>query len=385
MSAHYIFQFGNTPALSLFELRCIAPELVIEELDAMFSRTVADEATFQPQELAERLGGTVKIFKQISVFDIGTSVEALTAEVLANLRSDFEMKAFAIAELGRDHLPAIDPAELKAQLKRENINTRYIEGSRHGLSSAVLSHKKVKELALIQTEKEIVLAQTVAVQDIDAWTLRDRGKPYADRKKGMLPPKLARMMLNIAVGTDQAADGYVLDPFCGTGTVLIEALTLGFPVVGSDLEAEASAGTRENLDWYKQYMGISTPSIVLHQDATKITPPSVAKVQYLVTEPFLGKQKPKPDQVENIFRGLHKLYLGAFKHWRTFLQPGAKIVCIFPAILPEHTPGYKEATLKQLIDKLAEIGYTTCSESLVYHRPQAVISRQIYKFEYLKK
>lgn len=385
MSQKHLFLFGNTPALSRLELQAVLPGIEIETVNDSIGRVdLSDDQ--DPVALIAILGGTIKIFKQYAVVPVGTSKEDIESQLVDLLADDHDFRTFAVAEIGRDHLEQIEASELKAILKARNINTRYIDGSRHGLSSAILSHQKVKEMVVIQTAEEVLLAETVTVQDIDAWTLRDRGKPYADRKKGMLPPKVARMMLNLAIGAQAAPGSTVLDPFSGSGTILIEALERGLTnVIGNDLDAEAARGARENLDWYKNYTNSTAETFIYNQDATNLKLTGNKKVEYLVTEPFLGKPKPQPDQLANIFKGLNKLYLGAFKHWRTLLEDGAKVVCVFPAIIKEHTPGYPEVNMKDLIDKLAEFGYTTTSEVVVYHRPQAVVSRQIYQFVYKSK
>lgn len=385
MSDKFIFLLGNTPELSLTELRTILPEAKWEVLTDVLVTTTLTEKDFTPEELIEILGGTVKIFQEIKALPEHTAIDEIKAEIAEYIRAE-NLRDFAVAELGRDHLEVIEAAEIKALLKREGIATRYLDGSRHGLSSAVLSHQKLTEVAVIQGEKTLLLAKTVAVQDIDQWTVRDRNKPYADRKKGMLPPKLARMMVNLAVGPRPTQDQVLLDPFCGSGTVLLEGLERQVQVIGSDSDPASATGSRENIEWYRdQIIGTLPEATVFNQDATRIVLPQNQKVDYIVTEPFLGKPRPQPQQLANIFKGLEKLYLGAFKQWRHVLKPGAKIVCVFPAVLSEHTEGYPTTTLKALIDKLAQIGYTTTSESVVYHRPQAVISRQIYQFEYTSK
>jgi hypothetical protein len=43
------------------------------------------------------------------------------------------------------------------------------------------------------------LARTIFIQDIDAYSARDTGKTR-DMEVGMLPPKLAQMMLSLALG-----------------------------------------------------------------------------------------------------------------------------------------------------------------------------------------
>jgi tRNA G10 N-methylase Trm11 len=382
MSDTYIFLLGNTPDLSLIELQAILPEAQFIPLSQHLVSATLTEKDFTPEQLIEILGGTVKIFKQLKLLEFGADFDAIKLEISEFIRAE-HIRDFAVAELGRDHLEVLEAGSIKAQLKRDGIATRYIEGSRHGLSSAVLSHQKVTEVAVIQADQYLALAQTVAVQDIDQWTLRDRMKPYADRKKGMLPPKVARMMVNLAVGPHPDKENILLDPFCGTGTILLEGLERQIRVIGSDLDVEASTGARSNIAWYREQIIETIPeATVVNQDATRILLPKGQKIQYIVTEPFLGKPRPQPDQLANIFKGIEKLYLGAFKQWRSILAPGATIVCVFPAVLKEHTPGYPTVTLKALIDKLTHFGYTTTSECVVYHRPQAVISRQIYQFIY---
>lgn len=76
------------------------------------------------------------------------------------------------------------------------------------------------------------------------------------------------------------------------------------------------------------------------------------------------------------------MYLGAFKHWRTILAPGAKVVIIFPRALAAGTGMKQDVTLDALIDKLKALGYTPLLEPVLYHRPLAVIGREIRVFEF---
>ena len=62
-----------------------------------------------------------------------------------------------------------------------------------------------------------------------------------------LPPKTARALLNLAL---VPRGGTVYDPFCGTGGVLLEGASMGFRVVGSDLDADMVRASKENLSHY---------------------------------------------------------------------------------------------------------------------------------------
>ncbi len=62
-----------------------------------------------------------------------------------------------------------------------------------------------------------------------------------------LHPKYARALINLA----RASRGVgFLDPFCGTGGILIEAGMIGAKLVGSDIKEEMINGCRENLQKY---------------------------------------------------------------------------------------------------------------------------------------
>jgi tRNA (guanine10-N2)-dimethyltransferase len=62
-----------------------------------------------------------------------------------------------------------------------------------------------------------------------------------------LHPKYARALINL---TGAKRGSIVLDPFCGTGGIVIEAAMMGMKAVASDFDPEMVAGTQENMDYY---------------------------------------------------------------------------------------------------------------------------------------
>jgi len=77
-----------------------------------------------------------------------------------------------------------------------------------------------------------------------------------------------------------------------------------------------------------------------------------------------------------------KLYLGAFKRWTKFLQPGGRVAIAFPRALAQNTGLKHDQTVEKLIDILSKLGYIIHSGSILYYRPGAMIARDIYVFEY---
>ncbi len=95
---------------------------------------------------------------------------------------------------------------------------------------------------------------------------------------GSMNPKLARCMVNLS----RINEGeLLLDPFCGTGGILIEAGLIGCKVVGSDIYWKMQNGTAINLDYY----GI-TDYRTFHLDVRELK--MYEKVASVVTDPPYG-------------------------------------------------------------------------------------------------
>lgn len=383
----YHFLFGNTPEFSLAELKAVARSIRItqtQELVASAELASDDEAI----SLLNKLGGTIKVIRELARIEKPSSDEIIEVATKTLTRETEKDKVvYGVAEIGRDHLPVFDAMSIKSHLKNLGYKVQFKDGPRGGVPTALLLHKAfVQEICLIGTNEGTIIGKTVAVQDIDAWTQVDREKPYADRKKGMLPPKVARMMLNWGLGEFPAdVQPVIYDPFCGSGTVLLEAIALGkTQLVGSDLDPAATNGTKENIEWYSQVHNTEITPEVITGEVSKVKPSQ--EVSLIVTEPFLGKPRPNPAKVPYIFKGLEKLYKGAFKHWTSLLADGATIVIVMPTVTVEQNNG-KEKTysMEKFIDSLSNLGYTTASEPIEYSRSQAVVRRTLYKLEYKKQ
>jgi tRNA (guanine10-N2)-dimethyltransferase len=110
--------------------------------------------------------------------------------------------------------------------------------------------------------------------------------PFMQRRPGKRPffhpsamvPKLARCMVNLA--RPRPGD-LVLDPFCGTGSFLIEAGLLGYRAVGFDAKRHMVEGSRRNLTFFNiKYEGLGVA------DARHLP---LAAVDCIVTDPPYGR------------------------------------------------------------------------------------------------
>jgi len=105
---------------------------------------------------------------------------------------------------------------------------------------------------------------------------RPRKRPFFH--PSAMPPKLARCMVNLA---QPRAGELVLDPFCGTASMLIEASFIGCRVIGFDAQRRMVRGSLRNLLYY----GVQPEGLAV-ADAKNLP---VTKVDCIVTDPPYGR------------------------------------------------------------------------------------------------
>jgi tRNA (guanine10-N2)-dimethyltransferase len=221
---------------------------------------------------------------------------------------------------------------------------------------------KVHEFFLDIAENQVW--QTVWAHNFMHWIKKDRHMPHIDPHAGMLPPKIARSMVNL-VPLDPNGK-ILLDPFCGSGRVLVEAAEVGYQIGGTDIIANQVQDTIENL----QSMNFSGQVELL--DATHLSE-KFQNIDAIVTEPFLGKSKFRPDEIRYIVPGLEKLYLGCLKDWLKVLKPGGFVVMVFPWF----NDGKKEYKTSEIIDGKLKLSYNPLKRGIFYSRPDADVKREI--------
>lgn len=77
------------------------------------------------------------------------------------------------------------------------------------------------------------------------WHIHDK-KPYS--YSNSLSVRVARALVNIAVRNNLQCK--LIDPCCGVGTVIIEALSMGINVVGCELNTSIAQNAKKNLKFY---------------------------------------------------------------------------------------------------------------------------------------
>ena len=220
------------------------------------------------------------------------------------------------------------------------------------------------------------------MQDIDAYTFRDRRRPRRDAHNGMLPPKLAQTMINLAVGAAKlAADNVnILDPFCGTGVVLQEAALMNYQIYGTDLNPQMIDNTRVNMDWLAKTHHVNNAAKLAVGDATSFNWQTWAKpavINVVATETYLGKPyintPTKPELLNNIANC--NTVISKFLGNIAAQLPSGSGLCIgVPAWHIRdhiyHLPCLSQINQYGLVNQ-------TIGANLIYHRPDQVVGREL--------
>lgn len=385
-----LFILGRTPAIGRAELESLygAEHLLAVQNYAVVSDLSAPSVDF------ERLGGTVKLAAVLGtikttdwrvVQDELSKHAVVLAQDLPEGKVQLGISIHGLRVGGRQLLAA--GLEMKKALRAHHYSVRLVpnQADEPALSSAQVLHNHLTgdrgiELLAVQHGSDIVIARTIAVQNITAYAARDQNRPKRDARVGMLPPKLAQTIVNLATGPlPPQPELIVLDPFCGTGVVLQEALLMGYGAYGSDLEARMIDFARENLTWLGERARITSPHLEVGDATTHQWQPGFTVV---ASETYLGRPLsswPNSEKLQEII-GTCNIIIEKFLRNMAGQAPRGLRLCL--AIPAWRGPDGHIRHLP-LLDHLEKMGYNRVSfehadsEALVYYRPEQLVAREL--------
>jgi tRNA G10 N-methylase Trm11 len=230
---------------------------------------------------------------------------------------------------------------LKVELAGFGKKSRFM-GFSKDRKQAQLSHVEVLKKNLVENKAEVLfcigknetlVATTIAVHNPFEFQKRDIYKPKQRAIFGM-PPRLARIMVNLSSCTPGKV---LLDPFCGVGTILQEALLARARVVGMDVNPWCVKAANENLEWLKREYDLADVDFrVLQGDVSRLVSKiGQETVECIVCEPDLGpalRQVPTGPYALKIIQKLEPLYFGFVEEAYKALKAEGRLVLVTPYI-----------------------------------------------------
>lgn len=384
----YFFVLGNHPALSVGELsECLSleagqylfPDIVLGEIKTPLILS----------DVIKKVGGTVKAgeiktrvpARSSAIFDASLKIlEALPKKGKFNFGiSTYGQKGADSRKIG---------LALKQELKNRGTSCRLVVSKEKTLSSVVVEQNKLlssgKELVYIYTGNQVLIGTTEAVQPFKDLSVRDYGRPARDDYSGMLPPKLAQIMINL--GGNHINES-LLDPFCGSGTIITEAMLMGYDnIYGSDISKKAMSDTEKNVAWIQKKYGTKIKPHLQVSDARELLKMHKKNsVRTIVTEVYLGPQRGQFN-IGKISQELGLLYQKVIQVFSELLAPGGRVVLALPAFIVKNQPTLLSLSFTPLkivnpLPPVKNIPGVTERHTLLYGRPGQKVWREIIVLE----
>lgn len=223
---------GDNQALALAEIACVGTVTA-------HANGIAVAETENPRDTV-RLAETHVVSELLGICG-GTAAEL--KELITSLDITADKKYVCRAR--KIHPMTVDVS----QLELEKMMGSLIKGK------VSLENPEIEYRAIF-TDGQCFLGQVVARTERGSYASRNPNQ-RAYFHPGVIMPLLARAIVNL---TRVKSGGTLLDPFCGTGGILLECQMIGVNAIGSDYNLEMLLGCKQNIEG----------GICIHADATSM-------------------------------------------------------------------------------------------------------------------
>lgn len=385
---------GRQPALGLAELESLYGADHVQPIGRDSVAALLDiESTTIP---FQRMGGVIKLATVLTRFETSDwqKLERHLKQMIGSHMQYVPEGKFKLGlsvygldvTIGRLNATGLTLKKAIRNASNNERSVRIVPNKELELNSAQVQHNGLTtptgwELLLVRDGNSTVVGLTTNIQDIDAYAARDQGRPKRDARVGMLPPKLAQTIINLAAADSIPANHVVLDPFCGTGVVLQEALLMGFGIYGTDIEPRMVDYSGQNLEWLEHSHELLNPIHKLEVgDALQHQwnpAPSIVACEGYLGQPFVTF--PGPEKIADVRNTCNLIFKKFLQNIHDQLQPGSRLCVAVPA--------WQERSGKFVhlpaLDHLEEMGYNRVSfkyvshEDLVYARADQIVGREL--------
>jgi len=210
----------------------------------------------------------------------------------------------------------------------------------HVLIKYGLFNEDRAEIVFGITEEGMYIGRTYTCDDPSYKKKIDEERPFKEFKSS-ISPKLALIMLNFLNLFEERESKKILDPFVGTGTILLLATIEDFQVYGTDNDAQKVQQTFRNLNWLLNDLEEDIP-YQLNNQIKQVDIKNLSEhfeknyFDGICTEPDLGpffKTNPNYKEAMDLIQNkLIPLYSHTFREAEIILKPNSRIAIISPII-----------------------------------------------------
>lgn len=310
----YMFVLGRDYELSILELIAYLEKnnakYSIQEISKEIALFSIDEK-FQPKKAMKCLGGVMKIGEILEALDY--SYEGTENRI-----------KYAISSYGETNINRLYQ-KIKQIFKEQKLKAFYKKPKREKalMPNEVIKQKLVEEGVEFLAYNNYV-AKTVAVFNPFEHEKRDKEMLCKDYLK-TISIRLAKILINLS-----QTKNLLLDPFCGYGIILQEAMLQGMSVVGVDSDEKSIEAAKKNLELIEKKYKTNTNYKIIKGDSRFLSR-LVREAEGIATEPYLGpylKQLPNIKEAGKTMKELEEMYRQTLKEAKKIVK--GKIALIVP-------------------------------------------------------
>ncbi|MFH1895410.1 MAG: DNA methyltransferase [archaeon] len=337
----YVFALGRDSLLSVAE---IIVYLESKGIEFNLSETQADAVLIEsdkinPAKLMHDLGGTVKIAE---VLFEGKNLQEVFEQAKKKELTEWmnEKFCFSLNFYGRELKEKNSVEEFfRKEFREQRKKAVYKKPKKYGKTGFNSSPSQVHSWNLIEEKSDFVFFNSgkiffgITIECFNPKELkkRDELRP-AQKKLHSVSLRLARILINL---TGVKEGQTLLDPFCGIGSILQEAMFNKINAIGVELDEETAGNARKNLEWFEKNYRTEMKWKIIQGDSALIKETLQGKkFDAVASEPFLGpliKRTPKEAEAKKLMQELRQLYSSFFRKLGLIVS-GQRIAIILPSI-----------------------------------------------------
>jgi tRNA G10 N-methylase Trm11 len=322
-----VLAFGK---LSVLEA-CTVLGRTVTQAEAPCERVSVLHVDHLPPKYVAELSGAHKCAPVTTVLDSPDGdMTGLTAFMASHLedKSNVSLSGYEVGEdsyedLVRSMLDGIRGAGMK--------KVRLLRPQGNELQSERVLTREALDVIAFPYHGGFALGPTAWVPDSAAMRQRGTRKP-SPHSEISLSPRLARTLVNLA-GLKPGQT--LLDPFCGSGTILVEAYGKSLRCLGVDSRASRVQETRENIRW--SIGGVTDRGYDIRKGDARDLPRMLrgTRVDAIVTEPLLLPQlraRPKTSTAQEMIGESAGIYNDALASMAESIHSEGRIIVVVPVI-----------------------------------------------------
>lgn len=383
----YFFIPGRIFNLSKAELNItlkahLNSEFIIKVVENRYLLVSTDADYIAMKRIYNRLGGFISFGKIIDnretfleQFDSSEKQVRFGISLYTDIKSEWNFSK--VKKLAKS---------IKTRFKEIGVGSRFIMPKDKTLNTAQITKNNILEtgfeLVILQDNEQYLYGETLGVQDIEAFAQREYERPSVDKQMGVLPAKLARILVNL---TGQTVGAKIWDPFCGSGTILMEGLMLGYNMLGSDIDRDAIRYSEDNIKWMGDEKMVGDvnfsvfPLNILRPDSKTLRELKNSEVNAVACEPYMGPPQHRPmgvNTAKELLSDVSKLYSNLFYILNHMKLTEFTAIIVLPSYKTHE--GWLTTSLNQIVGKKWKIENSKYGKDLHWSRANSIIRREIF-------